>query len=167
MIWMGIYMLVLLSLEIFKRQMLFINLSLVVIAGFCLSLNFLNVDHLIVSNNTERSMRGEPFDAGYLAGLSSDAVPAMVDQFTNDALSADLHEGIGAALVCFQHMPSNQSLGERSWQSFHFSDRAALIALQRVSGYLTTYQVDDENWPINVTSPGGIRYSCAGDVGSD
>ncbi len=167
MVWLAIYMVANLVMEVFKRQKLFINLSLVIIAGFCLTLNFLNVDRFIVSKNVERSIQGEPLDAGYLASLSTDAVPSMVKQFSNSDLPADLHESIGASLVCFQQMHINQSLGERPWQSFHFSDGAALRALQRVDDDLAAYQVDDENWPIIAISPGGALYSCAANTYSD
>ena len=167
MVWLGIYLFSILVMEILKRGHQFINVSLLVMAGFSLSLGILNVDRFIVNRNIGRSIRGEPFDSGYLATLSSDAVPAMVEQFSNDRLPVDLQEGIGAALVCYQQMPFNQSLGKRPWQSFHFSDRAAISALDQVSGDLKGYRVDSEAWPIVVTSPRGVWYPCQSSSGMD
>jgi hypothetical protein len=162
MIWLGVYMLAFLAMEIFKRQSLFINVTLAVVAGFSLTINLLHVDRFIVDRNVSRSIEGEPFDAGYLSSLSSDAVPAMVEHFGNSALPVELREGIGAALVCFQKAPFNQSLGERPWQSFHFSDEAALVELEKVQTELGVYRVNDETWPMTATGPSGIHYPCEG-----
>jgi hypothetical protein len=162
MIWLGVYMLAFLVMEIFKHQTLFINITLAAIAGFSLTLSLLNVDRFIVDRNVTRSIEGEPFDAGYLSSLSSDAVPAMVEQHENSTLSAELREGIGAALVCFQQAHFNQTLGEHPWQSFHFSDQAALTALDKVQGELDAYHVNNETWPMAVIGPSGIQYPCEG-----
>ena len=162
MIWLGVYMLAFLAMEIVKRQTLFINVSLAVIAGFSLTLSLLQVDRFIVDRNVTRSIEGEPFDAGYLSSLSSDAVPAMVAHFDNSDTPAELREGVGAALVCFQQAPFNQSLADRPWQSFHFSDKAAVKALENVQAELDAYRVNDETWPITATGPIGIQYACEG-----
>jgi hypothetical protein len=162
MIWLGVYMLAFLVMEIFKHQTLFINITLAAIVGFSLTLSLLHVDRFIVDRNVTRSIEGEMFDAGYLSSLSSDAVPAMVEHYGNSTLPAELREGIGAALVCFQQASSNQSLGERPWQSFHFSDKAALTALDKVQGELDAYHVNNETWPIAVVGPSGIQYPCEG-----
>lgn len=162
MIWLGIYMLAFLAMEIIKRQTLFINVSLAVIAGFSLTLSLLHVDRFIVDRNVIRSIEGEMFDAGYLSTLSSDAVPAMVEHFNNSDTPAELREGIGAALVCFQQAHFNQSLGERPWQSFHFSDKAAYKALENVQAELDAYRMKIEAWPMTATGPSGIKYPCEG-----
>ena len=162
MIWLGVYMLAFLAMEIFKRQTLFINVTLAVVAGFSLTLSLLHVDRFIVDRNVSRSIEGEPFDAGYLSSLSSDAVPVMVAHFDNSAMPAELREGIGASLVCFQQTPFNQALGERPWQSFHFSDEAALAAMEKVQEELGVYRVNDETWPMIATGPSGIQYPCEG-----
>lgn len=162
MIWLGIYMLAFLMMEIIKRQNLFINISLAVLAGFSLTLSLLHVDRFIVDRNVTRSIEGEMFDAGYLSSLSSDAVPAMVEHFDNSSLPGELREGIGAALVCFQQAPFNQSLGERPWQSFHFSDKAALAALDKIQEELDRYRVNNVTWPKSVIGSSGIQYPCEG-----
>ncbi|MBM3138319.1 MAG: DUF4173 domain-containing protein [Chloroflexi bacterium] len=162
MIWLGVYMLAFLAMEIAKRQTLFINVSLAVIAGFSLTLSLLGVDRFIVKKNIERSVQGEAFDAGYLAGLSSDAIPLMVEYYSGKYLSTDLREGVGASLVCFQQESFNQTLGKRPWQSFHFSDRAAFTALEKVLPELNEYRVNKEIWPMTATGPSGIQYSCEG-----
>ncbi len=162
MIWLALYMLAFLALEFLQRQNQFINFTLLAIAGFGLSLGLLGVDPFIVRKNIERSVQGEPFDVGYLAGLSSDAVPVMAEFFSGKYLSADLREGVGAALVCFQQMHEDQPLNERIWQSFHLADRAALSALESLSQELTQYEINAEEWPLVVTSPRGLSFPCQG-----
>ena len=159
-IWLGIFLLAYLIMEIFKRQNQFINVSLLVIAGFSLTLGVLGVDAFIARKNIERSMQGEPFDAVYLAGLSSDAVPTMVEVFGEERLSTDLREELGAALVCFQQLHKNQLTDNRPWQSFHLSEKAAMNALKKVSEDLKQYMVSDKEWSVVVTSPRGIWFPC-------
>lgn len=162
MFWLAIYMLAYLGMEFLQRQHQFINFTLLAIAGFGLTLGLLGVDPFIVKKNIERSVQGEPLDAGYLAGLSSDAVPVMAEFFSGKYLPADLREGVGAALVCFQQMREDQPLDERPWQSFHLADRAALNALESVSRELELYEINAEEWPMVVTSPRGMSFPCQG-----
>lgn len=166
-IWLGVYMLAYLFMEFFKQQSQFINITLLIIIGFSLTLGVLGVELFIVEKNIQRSIQGELLDTGYLSNLSSDAVPTLAEHFVSSDLNTEIREGIGAALVCFQQTPFNQSLGERPWQSFHFSDKAALTALDNVREKLDAYQVKNETWPVVVTSPGGIQYPCEGYIEFD
>jgi hypothetical protein len=86
----------------------------------------------------------------------------MAEFFRGKYLSADLREGVGAALVCFQQMRKDQPLGERPWQSFHLADYAALNALESLSQELTQYEINSEEWPMVVTSPRGLSFPCQG-----
>lgn len=54
-------------------------------AGFVLVLSLLalNPDELIARTNTARAMQGRKFDATYVASLSADAVPALIEALTN------------------------------------------------------------------------------------
>ncbi len=166
-IWLGIFLLAYLMMEIFKRQRHFINVSLLVIAGFSLTLGVLGVDALIARKNIERSMQGEPLDAAYLAGLSSDAVPTIVEWFGDKGVSDDVREGLGAALVCYQQMHKNQLTDERPWQSFHLANQAAMNALKKVSEELKLYTLNDQDWPVFVTSPRGMWFPCGNSTGID
>lgn len=162
MFWLAIYMLAYLGMELLQRQNQFINFTLLAMAGVALTLGLLGVDPFIVRKNIDRSIQGEAFDAGYLASLSSDAVPVMAEFFSGRNLPADLREGVGASLVCFQQMRENEPLDERPWQSFHLADRAALNALESVSRELEQYEINAEEWPMVVTSPRGMTFPCQG-----
>jgi hypothetical protein len=162
MIWLAIYMLAYLGMEFLHRQNQFINFTLLAMAGFPLTLGLLGVDPFIVRKNIDRSIQGEAFDAGYLAGLSSDAVPVMAEFYSGRDLPADLRDGLGAALVCFQQTRVDEPLDERPWQSFHLADHAALNALESVSRELKLYEINAEEWPMVVTSPRGLSFPCQG-----
>ena len=166
-IWLGIFLLAYLMMEFFKRQSQFINISLLVIAGFSLTLGALGIDVFIARKNIERSMQSQPLDAAYLAGLSSDTVPTIVEWFSKKQVPVDLREGLGAALVCFQQLHKNQLNDELPWQSFHLANRAAMNALKNVSEELKQYTVNDEEWPVVVTSPRGIWFPCNASRGMD
>ena len=166
-IWLGIFLLVYLMMEFFKRQSQFINVSLLVMAGFSLTLGVLGIDAFIARKNIERSLQGEPLDAAYLAGLSSDAVPTMVGMFSEKLLPEDSREGLGAALVCFQQMHKKQMSDDRPWQSFHLAEQSAKNALKKVNGELKLYKVNDQEWPVVVTSPRGIWFACTKFTGID
>lgn len=166
-IWLGIFLLAYLMMEIFKRQNQFINVGLLFMAGFSLTLGVLGVDAFIARKNIERSMQGQPIDSGYLAGLSSDAVPTMVEWFGKKQASADLQEGLGAALVCYQQLHKNRLSDELPWQSFHLAEQAAKNALKMVNEELRLYVVDDKDWPVVVTSPRGMWFPCGNSTGMD
>ena len=167
MVWLGIYMVAIVVMEIFQHAELFATTTLVMILGFSLTINFLNIDGFIVTKNIYRSMRGEPFDSSYLAGLSSDAVSVMAEHFNDPALPAKLREDVGASLACFKELSFNESLEKQPWPSFHFSDRAAIAELTKLSEELSAYKISDEAWPIVVKSPSGFEYPCPGYAGID
>jgi hypothetical protein len=84
-----------------------------VIAGFgaILGLNALNPDSLIARVNLDRAMHGKGLDAAYLARLSGDAVPAIVNRM--NALPADQRNSLKAGVL---DTASGASSGDwRAW----------------------------------------------------
>lgn len=160
MVWLGVLLAAVALMEIFRRQRFFVNIILAVVVGFSVSLNLLNVDRFIAKSNISRTLQGELLDIGYLSSLSTDAIPALASQFKSDRLTPEVLKGVGAALACFQQDTRNQSLSEKPWPSFHFSDRAADRALHELSNQLEDYQIQTEDWLIVVTSPDGTEYPC-------
>ena len=161
-IWLGILLLAVVVMEIIRRQRAFANIALAILFGFSVSLNLLNVDRFIVQNNINRAIQGEDLDSGYLTTLSDDAVPALVSNFSSDRLSPKVHEGLGAALVCFQQNLRNNSEAQNHWQSFHLSSWVAGRDFQKVKQDLKVYRVKDNDWPPIIVSPDGSEYSCLG-----
>ena len=119
-IWLGILLVSLVIMEIIHRQRAFANIVLLFIIGFAVSLNLLNVDKFIASNNINRAVQGEQLDTSYLSTLSSDAIPALVNSFSSDRLSPEIHEGIGASLACYREIKKNDTRDTRSLAVFPF-----------------------------------------------
>jgi hypothetical protein len=159
-LWLGVLLLAIMILEIIRRQQAFANIALAIVFGFSVTLNLLSVDRFIAQKNINRSVQGEVLDTSYLSTLSSDAIPALVSNFSSDKLPPEIHEGIGAAQVCYQQSIKKISESEKYWQSFHLSDWIAERDLSKVNQYLKGYRVIDNDWPIIVISPDGSEYPC-------
>lgn len=166
-IWLGLLLIARVVIEVLGRQRAFINLALLAAVGFALTLNLLNVDGFIVQRNIQRAEQGEELDVSYLANLSTDAVPALVDEFTSGSHDVDVQEGIGAALVCQQYTLEDNSDRRGNWQSFHLSDWMAKRGIQTVQSQLEDYQVMEEDWSHEVITPDGTTYSCWNDTFMD
>jgi len=160
MIWLGILLVAVVIIEIIKRQRAFANIALLVLMGFTVSLNSLNVDAFIAHQNINRAVQGKELDISYLSTLTGDAVPTMVKAYSSSNLSPKIQDGIGASLVCYQEFIEDDSSQTQFWQSFHFSDWNAARELNKVRESLKSYQIQDDAWPIIVISPHGTEYPC-------
>jgi hypothetical protein len=137
--------------------------------GFVLSLSLLNVDGFIVKQNVQRELDGSAdksftqgrsdLDAQYFLDLSDDAVPALVDAFTNKSLPNEVHEKLGAALTCKRY-DGEQDTRETPWQSFNFSSYRANIQFEIINRELNTYKIVDKDWPVKVETPSGEEFFC-------
>jgi len=168
MIWLGLLLIAVVVLEVFRRERM-AGLAMVLASlGFVISLCLLNVDVFIVRQNIQRELRGTvnqtfmdehpDLDVQYFLDLSDDAVPVLVYVFTNKSLPDIVHDKVGAALVCKRY----DRLGENDlpWQSFHFSRLNANFALESVNDELDAYKIIDTDWPVKVKTPGGEKFSC-------
>jgi Ca2+/Na+ antiporter len=162
MVWIAILLAVVVVLELIRRQRIFALAALLATLGFAISLNLLNVDAFIFQRNLARFEQGQMLDVGYLASLSSDAVPGMVKAYENPLSKIETRDRLGAVLVCFQHA-NNFSDQDQSWQAFHLSRYQALTSLQQVSPSLKAYQLDASDWPVTVTTPLAAKYDCSSD----
>ncbi|MDP2964811.1 MAG: DUF4173 domain-containing protein [Pelolinea sp.] len=162
MIWLGILLLAVVIMEVFRRPRAFANIVLAILLGFSITLNLLNVDRFIVHNNINRAVQGEELDISYLSSLSNDAIPALVSNFSSEKLPPKIHEDIGAALICFQQSIKNSPASLKHWQSFHLSNWIAERDLQKVEQDLKGYGVQDNDWTIIGMSPDGVEYPCQG-----
>jgi hypothetical protein len=167
MIWLGLLLTAVAILEVLRRERS-IGLVMVIAAiGFVVSLSVMNVDGFIVKHNIQREIDGlvdgdltqgrASLDNQYFLDLSDDAVPALVNGFTNDALPKDTREKIGAALVCKRY---DRQSDVYPWQSFQLSRVFADAAFADVNVSLNTYKLTDEEWSAQVETPGGEIFSC-------
>jgi hypothetical protein len=74
-------------------------------------------------------------DGVYLANLSTDALPALVRNFTNPQTAPAVSQPLGAVLACHIHKSSGEE--EHPWQSYHPGAAAARMKLAGLdlSGY--------------------------------
>ncbi|MCX6066723.1 MAG: DUF4173 domain-containing protein [Chloroflexi bacterium] len=159
MIWVAVLLAVVVILDLLRRQRAFALAALFAALGFALSLTLLNVDAFIFQQNILRFEQGQDLDVGYLASLSSDAVPAMVTLYQSSAADKPTRDRVGAALACFyDQAEANQP--DASWQAFHLSTYRANTALSLVADSLKAYQFDRDSYPIKVKTPLGKTFDC-------
>lgn len=127
--WLAALIITLVVLELLRRRG-HIALALVITAiGFGASLAILNVDGFIVNRNVQRAVAGEELDLAYLNTLSTDAVPALLANYTDPNLPPDAVHKLGAALACREKTTNDP--GTQAWQSFNFSEARAYRLLQQ------------------------------------
>jgi hypothetical protein len=161
LIWVGILFVAIIALEIFRRERYFTVAALLASFGFAATLSLMNVDASIVTYNVFRTTEGKHFNVNHLTSLSTDAVPALVDEFRDSSLPTTTHEGIGAALVCFLQSSAIEKASNQDWPSFNLSRWDAVIILDEVKPLLLDYTYNDRTWPVQVRTPGKELYVCA------
>jgi hypothetical protein len=169
MIWLGLLLVLVVVLEMLRRERA-VGLTMVLTAlGFIISLNVLNVDAFIVEQNIQREVRGATdktfaqgradLDAQYFLDLSDDAVPSLVSAFRSKSIPESVKEKVGASLVCIRY---TRDLHQRElpWQSFHFSRFNANHGLAEVKTELDLYKITDTDLPVTAETPKGEEFSC-------
>jgi hypothetical protein len=163
--WIGLLLIATMALEILRRERVFTFAMLVASFGFAISLPLLNVDAFIVRQNIQREVHAQVddsigLDAQYFLDLSDDAVPELVSAYKTSSLPDPVHEKIGASLACIRH---ERGLDDREpgWQSFHFATINADNALASIRNDLKGFKIDDNNYPVMVTTPSGEEFTCS------
>lgn len=159
MVWLGILLLAVAILEIVGKERFMILAFLGAMLGFSLSLPALNVDGRIVRQNVARALRGEELDVSYLASLSADAVPALVEAYHRSAHTPSVQQAIGAALTCLRADISYRE-STSNWRSFTLPRYQRDQALDSMNKVLEKYTLIEDTYPPAVITPDGFRYSC-------
>ena len=160
-IWLGILLLTVVVLEVLNRQRSLAAAALIILAGFTVSLNLLNVDAFIANQNIYFAANGKELDTAYLASLSNDAVPALVNNYSTATLTPETKNAIEAVLVCYNINLKANSPQLQNWQSFHFSNWNAARQLQSIQENLQKYRVKDDSLPVIIVSPDGTEFTCS------
>ncbi len=160
LIWIGVLLGAVIILELIHRERAFAAAALFATLGFAASLSLLNVDGFIVQENVNRATKGQGLDVAYLVSLSDDSVPVLVNDFRSTALPGLTRDGIGAVLFC--RLQSVTTRNDEDWQSFTLSKWQAETAMKEVKAQLGKYRVIDENWPLQILTPGSVSYNCHG-----
>jgi hypothetical protein len=158
LIWLALLLVVVIVLEVMRKERTFALAALLAGIGFSASLTLLNVDGFIVRHNVSRAVAGESLDVPYLASLSSDSLPALSAAYLDQSLPGYTRDAVGAALVCHQYVSAGRR--DPDWRSFTISSMQADQGLQQVQSPLTTYQVLESDYPVKVLTPGSIYYEC-------
>lgn len=159
MVWVAVLLTILIVLDLMERQRSFALIALLTAFGFAISLVMLNVDVFIVKQNLARYEHGQSLDVGYLASLSTDAVPELAIRYEYSGNSEQTKDLLGAVLACMQNKQINNQ-SDSSWQAFNYSKHQAESVIQQVSAMLKGYQIDDSSWPVTVTTPLGNQFDC-------
>ncbi|NPV78390.1 MAG: DUF4173 domain-containing protein [Anaerolineae bacterium] len=138
--WLAILLAITILLEILRRRGRFAISLLACSIGFVLSLGLINVDGIIVRLNVQRALAGEELDLNYLASLSNDAIPTMVELFNNDTLPDEVHDGLGASLAC-RAAEMNAANGSLPWTALHYADLTSQRLFHQHAAALATYPV--------------------------
>ena len=131
-IWLGVLLVAVVVMEVLHRQRALATVALLILLGFVVSLNLLNVDGFIARQNVQRAMQGSPLDGDYLATLSTDAVPALVESFSLSSLSPVLKDDLGTVLSAYRLELNERSSRLAVWQSFNLSDWNAAREIEKV-----------------------------------
>lgn len=143
MIWLGLLLLALVVLEVLRKQRFFPVAILFAALGFVLTLPLLNVDAFIVRANVARQPADQTFDLQYLATLSPDALPPLVNAYRT-VTDPDLRLRLAASIACYDlHNPADSALDWRSW-SWPRSQADELVASVVAAPDFPSFTIHDE-----------------------
>ena len=158
-IWLALLLLATIILELRNRQRVFALAAIIAALGFAASLCLMNVDGFIVRQNIARHVGGDRLDVGYLASLSTDAVPVLTGFYQSKTLDAATRDRVGAALACFDAQAASRIEDESAdWRTFHLSRYLAARSLAPLN--LSGYEFADKDYRSSVTTPLGETYNC-------
>ncbi len=166
MIWLGALLIVVVALEILRKQRHFATAMTFAIVGFAATLNLLNVDTFIVRQNIARSENANwDLDYAYLADLSDDAIPALAEVL--DSGTNVTQRLVAVSLACHWHQNETRldvAKGEEDanhWQSFHLSHSTAIRTYTSINKKLENYSASNNDGYFIITTPDGTEYDCS------
>ncbi len=133
--------------------------AVLAVLGFTLTLGLLNVDAFIARQNIRRYETGGGIDVPYLASLSTDALPLLVELARRAEL--DVSEELLPALACHAWSLENR-LEEQGWPSLHHSQSTALRSLKSLEA-LDPYKIvrDEEGFWVANGPEGTMVCGCS------
>ena len=160
LIWLAVLLMAVVVLEAFRRQRYFTLAIVLASLGFGFTIALFNVDAAIIKRNVYRAWHGRNLNVPHLASLSTDAIPALADEFLYTQMPTSIRQGIGAILACYKYYEDTLHISEDDWRSFNLSRWRAHEALDKVRPYLSGYTIRYESWPVRVVTPNGPSYDC-------
>ncbi len=154
--WLALHLVVFLVLLFRGNLRRFAPFAALGTLGFVVTLNLLNVDAFIVSQNVKRYEQTEEIDLVYLQYLTDDAVPGLVE-FSRVAPEG-MREELLASLACRRAMQGDRQ-EDLNWPSWHASHKRAMTLLDGLEA-LDAYTVEFEDWNWMVSGPGVEEEYC-------
>jgi hypothetical protein len=156
-LWIGLLLLTLVILEISQNMDRTAILLICCIFGFGITVNAINIDRFIVQQNINRVLTAsqpeafEQLDTGYLYSLSHDAIPPLMDYFTDSTTPKAIKDDIGSLLACrfiTLDLPEDQP-----WYAVHYSRTRAAKLLKAQDDRLMDYLIYEEpDWFVEVNN---------------
>ena len=129
--WLMFLLLAGIVLEALRRPGHFGLATLIFVAGFGLTFTCLNLDGTITSLNIQRARTGKTLDIHHLIGLSADAVPILVQTYTNPAEPEAIRARSGAALACLTSR-LKLTTPQHDWRGYNLSQANASQSLKNL-----------------------------------
>lgn len=156
--WLAGLILTAIVLELIKRRGHFALALLVFVVGFTATLGIMNVDGYIVRQNVQSAQAGKELDGNYINGLSSDAVPALVDEFLKPGQPKGIKDVLGAELACRAAILKNEA--KTDWRSYRLGEaQASQLLLQNQNAWSGYVVKDDPQDGLLVQTAAGV-HSC-------
>jgi hypothetical protein len=156
--WMGLLLLAFLGLLLIGKLRKFAIAIALGAIGFTLTLNLMNVDAFIVNRNVERLEEKSRLDVYYLARLSEDAVPDLVEWARSS--SEEVRKELLPELACWNAQLEMQ-MEEQTWPSTHLSRLAARDAFQDLQQDFAQVEVFRDDWGFWLIHGEDEEISCA------
>jgi hypothetical protein len=160
LVWIGILLITIAVLEASRHERYFTFAIVIAAMGFAVSLAVFNVDNSIAQHNILRASQEKHFNPSYLASLSLDAVPALVDGYHDLTLPQDVHEGVGAALLCHQRIAQLENDDFDNWRSFNVSRWRAKYLLENIADKFDGYLITGKRTSSSVRTPSNKIIEC-------
>jgi len=164
MIFVGLLLAVAAVLEITQRMSRAAIILIITLFAFGLTVNLLNVDQFVAQQNIRRvlnpseSTSDTPLDTDYLFILSYDALPTLVETYTDPQTPPSLRDDLGGVLAC--RLATLNQDREEPWTSYHYARIRGKNLLQSLSDDLGDYPTfNDGGWFVEVN--GEVR-NCYG-----
>lgn len=141
-LWMGVLFAAFLGFLLAGRLRWLPLAAVIGAVGFALTLNLLNVDAFVVTQNGGRLEQSGEIDLDYLLRLSEDADPALVR--LAEAAPPEVQHDLHPQLAC-RRTQLEAHMETLSWPSYHLSSAAAERALADYEP-LDAYRVDQKSW---------------------
>jgi hypothetical protein len=163
MVWLGILLAAVIGLEFANYQRGFAMSAFLVVIGFAVTLNVLNVDAFILRANVNRAVTMGNLDYAYLQELSDDSVPEGLAKFRS-VQDQEVKSQLGASLAC-RASNLEERLNRFQWQGYHVSYITAINELRAAKEDLKDYIVRSnagERYFSTVTTPQGEKDCFSG-----